>query len=116
MKPLEKQEIFENLSGFLKTKGIELKDGSYVQGIEKGCHLLTEAINIGQQGFDCAKTKIDKKLDQMRQVIHEKTAPKSPVAATAPEPPPTQAQTAPPKAAPSKPKTAKSPKTKKTRK
>ena len=77
MKPLEKHELYENLTGFLKTKGIELKDGSYVQAIQKSCSLLSEAINLGQQGLGRAKTKIDSKLDQVRQVIHEKTAPKS---------------------------------------
>jgi hypothetical protein len=86
MNPLEKDELYQNLSGFLKNKGIELKDGSYAQGIQKSCNLLSEAINLGQQGLDRAKTGIDKKLDQMRQVIHEKTAPKSPPAAAQAKP------------------------------
>jgi len=77
MKTLEKNELYANLTDFLKNKGIELKDGSYAKGIEKSCSLLTDAINIGQQGLDRAKTQIDKRLDQVRQVIHEKTAPKS---------------------------------------
>jgi hypothetical protein len=77
MKPLEKHELYENLTGFLKTKGIELKAGSYAQAIQKSCSLLTDAINLGQGGLEKAKTKIDTKLDQVRQVIHEKTAPKS---------------------------------------
>jgi hypothetical protein len=77
MKPLEKHELYENLTGFLKTKGIELKEGSYAQAIQKSCSLLTDAINLGQEGLEKAKNKIDNKLDQVRQVIHEKTAPKS---------------------------------------
>jgi hypothetical protein len=77
MKPLEKHELYENLTGFLKTKGIELKAGTYAQAIQKSCSLLTDAINLGQEGLEKAKTKIDTKLDQVRQVIHEKTAPKS---------------------------------------
>ena len=77
MKPLNKNELYANLNEFLKNKGIELKDGSYAKGIEKSCSLLTEAINIGQQGLDRAKTQIDKRLEQVRQVIHEKTAPRS---------------------------------------
>ena len=76
MKPLDKDELYQNLTGFLKGKGIELTDGSYSQGIQKSCSLLSDAINLGQQGLHRAKSGIDKKLDQMRQVIHEKTAPK----------------------------------------
>jgi hypothetical protein len=77
MKPLSQDEIFHNLKGFLKDKGIELQEGSYARGIQKSCSLLSDAINLGQQGLDKAKVGIDKKLDQMRQVIHEKTAPKT---------------------------------------
>jgi hypothetical protein len=77
MKPLDKNEIYQNLTGFLKNRGIELKDGSYTKGIEKSCSLLTDAINLGQQGLERAKTEIDRQLDDMRQVIHQKTAPKS---------------------------------------
>lgn len=111
MKPLEKDELYQNLSGFLKTKGIELKDGSYAKGIRKSCHLLAEAINLGQAGFTQAKTRVDKKLDQMRQVIHEKTAaPKPPVITpAAAAPPPASAQRGPSasKAAPRKPRARK---------
>jgi len=77
MKSLEKHELYENLTGFLKSKGIELKEGSYAQAVQKSCSLLTDAINLGQEGLERAKNKIDTKLDQVRQVIHEKTAPKS---------------------------------------
>ncbi len=102
MKPLNQNELFENLKGFLKTRGIELQQGSYTRGIQKSCSLLSDAINLGQQGVDRAKVKIDQKLDQMRQVVHEKTAPRKPKAATAePQAPPTQAsaqsKSAPPK-------------------
>jgi hypothetical protein len=85
MKPLEKTELYNNLSGFLKTKGIELKAGSYANAIEKSCHLLADAINLGQKGVGRAKVEVEAKLDQMRQVIHEKTAPKPPV--LTPKPP-----------------------------
>jgi predicted metal-dependent hydrolase len=74
MKPLEKHELYENLAGFLRTKGIDLQEGSYVQAIQKSCSLLTEAINLGQSGLEQAKNKMDSKLDQVRRVIHEKTA------------------------------------------
>jgi hypothetical protein len=76
MKPLEQDELYQHLSGFLKNKGVELKEGGYTRAIQKSCGLLVEAINLGQKGFDRARVEIDKKLDQMRQVIHEKTAPK----------------------------------------
>jgi hypothetical protein len=74
MKTLEKDELYQNLRGFLTTKGVELKDGSYAQKIQKSCALLSDAINTGQEGLSRAKVEIDKKLDQLRQVIHEKTA------------------------------------------
>ena len=77
MKQIEKDEIYEHLSQFLKSRGIEMKDGGYAQQIQKGCSFLTDAVNLTQQGFERAKTEMDKRLDQMRQVIHERTAPKS---------------------------------------
>ena len=77
MKPLNQDELYQNLRGFLKGKGIDLQEGRYARGIQKSCSLLSDAINLGQQGLDRAKTEVDKKLDQMRQVIHEKTAPKT---------------------------------------
>jgi hypothetical protein len=86
MKTLQKDELFQNLQGFLKTKGVEIKDGSYGQKIQKSCSLLSDAINIGQQGFARAKLEVDKKLDQVRQVIHEKTAPSRPNASSTPPP------------------------------
>jgi hypothetical protein len=86
MKPIKRDEIYEHLSGFLKGKGIELTEGSYSSGIEKGCTLLADAINLSQKGLSRAKVEMDKKLDQMRQAIHEKTAPKSKAAAPAAKP------------------------------
>src|SRR5258708_24575125 len=84
MKPINKDELYEHLSQFLRSRGVELKQGSYSQGIQKGCGLLTETINLGQRGVKIAKVELDKKLSQVRQVIHEKTAPKS--ARTGPAP------------------------------
>ena len=104
MKPLQKDEIFQNLSAFLKTKGVELKEGSYAQGIQKSCHLLAEAINLGQKGFEKAKDGVDRKLDQMRQVIHEKTAPRPPAPTAAPQPEPANSPAPPPPGAPSPPR------------
>ena len=78
MKPIEKHEIFENLSSFLKTRGIELKEGTYSQGVQKACEILTDTVNLSQRGLERAKGTLDKNLDRVRQVIHEKTAPKPP--------------------------------------
>ena len=77
MKPLQPEELFQHLSGFLKTKGITLTEGSYAQAIQKSCGLLSDAINLGQDNLGRAKARIDRKLEQMRQVIHEKTAPRT---------------------------------------
>lgn len=101
MKPLAPNEIFRNLSGFLRARGIELKEGSYAQGIQKSCSLLTNAINLGQESMERAKGEFDKSVEHMRKVIHEKTAPKAPpvVVSTAPS----RAAKA-PKAASSRPK------------
>ena len=75
MKPLEKDELYQHIHGFLKNRGVELKEGGYSQTIQKSCSLLSDAINVGQEGLTRAKVEVDKKLDQLRQVIHEKTAP-----------------------------------------
>lgn len=77
MKPIQKDELYQNLSEFLKGKGVELKEGAYTKGIHAGCSLLADAINLSQAGFERAKAGLDKRLDQVRQVIHEKTAPRT---------------------------------------
>lgn len=109
MKTIAKNEIFKNLSTFLKNRGIELTEGSYAAGIRQSCSLLTDAINLGQESFEKAKTEFGKTCDQMRQVIHEKTAPKA--AKTPPQQTSTQSR---PKA--TKTATGKSVKTRKNRK
>ena len=78
MKPIQKDELYEHLCQFLKAKGVEMKDGSYPKAVQKGCSFLADAINLSQKGIAEAKVKIDKNLEHMRQVIHEKTAPKPP--------------------------------------
>ena len=77
MNRIDKNELFQHLSGFLKAKGVELKEGSYTQRIQKGCGLLAETVNLSQQAIERTKAEMDKRLDRMRQVIHEKTAPKT---------------------------------------
>lgn len=75
MKPIKKDDLYSHLGQFLKTRGIELKEGSYASTLQKSCGVLTDFINLSQKGVERAKTEVDKKLDQLRQVIHEKTAP-----------------------------------------
>ena len=82
MKPINKSELYEHLGNFLKSKGIELREGDYAKRIQQGCTLLSEVINVSQSGLKRAKAEAEKKLDRMRQVIHEKTAPKPPPMAT----------------------------------
>ena len=78
MKTIKQDELFQSLGDFLKGKGVELKDGAYSQRIRKGCNLLGEAINATQKTVKHAKVEVDKKLDQLRQHIHEATAPTPP--------------------------------------
>jgi hypothetical protein len=75
MKTIEPDEIFQNLKGFLKTRGIDLQDGSYTRGIRHGCGILADTVNLSQRALARAKTEMGKRLGQVRQVIHEKTGP-----------------------------------------
>ena len=78
MKTINQDELFENLSGFLKAKGMEFQAGSFAHRIRQGCNVLTDAINATQKTVKRAKTGVDRKLDQLRQSLHEATAPKPP--------------------------------------
>jgi hypothetical protein len=78
MKTIRKDELYENLSQFLKSKGIELTEGSYTKSVHAGCSLLADAVNLSQAGLERAKNELEKRLDQVRQVIHETTAPRKP--------------------------------------
>lgn len=84
MKTIKKDELFQSLGDFLKLKGVELKGGAYAQRIRQGCDLLTDAINGTQKTVKRTKVKVDEKLDQLRQSIHEATAPKPPPASSSP--------------------------------
>src|SRR5215469_9563643 len=77
MNQINKDEIFGNLRNFLKSKGIELQEGSYADGIRKSCDMLADTVNLSQRGFENAKNAMGKGLDHLRQTIHECTAPKS---------------------------------------
>lgn len=93
MKKLKKDEIYKNLSAFLQTKGVELKDGSITARIKNGCSILSDTINFAQGNLQKAKAQMDKKLNEMREVIHQKTAPKTqPPPKAAPAKPPSKAK------------------------
>ena len=78
MKTIKKDELFSNLGDFLKSKGIELNEGSYTARIKQGCNLLADAINATQRTVSKTKVKVDGALDEIRQTIHESTAPPPP--------------------------------------
>ena len=78
MKTVNKDELFQNLSGFLKSKGIDLKDGSYTHRVQQGCSLLADTVNATQRTVRSAKSKADKAFEKLRHSIHEATAPKPP--------------------------------------
>jgi hypothetical protein len=87
MKTINKNELFEHLSGFLKSKGIELKEGTYSKRIQQGCNLLADTVNATQKTVKRAKVVADENLDRLRQSIHEATAPKPAAPPPAPESP-----------------------------
>jgi hypothetical protein len=86
MRTIKQDELFQSLNDFLKTKGIELKDGAYAQRIRRACNLLGDTINTTQKTARKAKDEVDKKLDQVRQSIHEATAPRPPADSAAGQP------------------------------
>jgi len=75
MNQIKHEELFGNLKNFLKGRGIELQEGSYTKRVQQGCEVLADSINMSQRAFKRAKTAVDNGLDQLRQTIHEKTAP-----------------------------------------
>jgi hypothetical protein len=89
MKTVDHNELYQHLSGFLNAKGIELKEGTYPQRIRQGCNLLADIINTTQKTVRQAKVQVNRKLDGLRQTIHEATAAKSPPPPPAAEPPKT---------------------------
>src|SRR5438552_1852098 len=83
MNRIDEKELLQQLRGFFKSKGIELKEGVYTQGIQKGCELLADTVKLSQQAMERAKAQMDRQLDQMRRIIHERTAPKRPASQSA---------------------------------
>ena len=89
MKTVEKDELFRNLTGFLKSKGIELKPGSYSRRLRRGCDVLTDAANVTTKTVSRAKAEVDRKLEQLRQSLHDATAPQpTPTGPSTPAEPP----------------------------
>jgi hypothetical protein len=119
MSDIKKEEVFGNLKSFLKSKGIDIQDGSYADGIRKGCEILTDTVNMSQRALVRAKNAVGKGLDEVRQTVHEKTAPKGKAAGgtktTRPDPGQTRTKSSTTKTASAKTKTA-SARTKKSRK
>jgi hypothetical protein len=76
MQTIKKDELFRNLGAFLKSKGIELTDGSYANRIRQGCNLLADAINATQKTVKHTKVQVDQALDRLRETIHQRTATK----------------------------------------
>jgi hypothetical protein len=77
MKRIKKDEIFRNVTKFLKGRGVELTEGAYAARIQKGCSALTEMVNLSRDGIERATTEVDKQLEHLRQAVHEATAPGS---------------------------------------
>jgi hypothetical protein len=82
MSDIKKEEMFGNLKSFLKSKGIDVQEGSYANGIRRGCDILTDTVNMSQRALDRAKVVVDEGLDKARQTVHEYTAPKTPPGST----------------------------------
>ena len=80
MQTIKKDELFHSLGDFLKSKGIELSDGSYATRIQKGCNLLSDVINGTQKTVRKTKDQVGQALGQIRESIHKSTAPKPPPA------------------------------------
>ena len=77
MTDIKKEEMFGNLKNFLKSKGIEGQEGSYADGIRKGCEILTDTVNMSQRALERTKSAVDEGLEKARQTVHEYSAPKA---------------------------------------
>ena len=76
MKRIKKDEIFKNVTKFLKGRGVELTEGTYSARLQKGCSALTDMVNLSRDGLERTTTEIDRQLDHLRRAVHEATAPK----------------------------------------
>ncbi len=87
MKTIDKDELYNHLCDFLKAKGVELRPGSYSERIRQGCSLLADVANTTRKTVRRAKAKAGQTLDDLRQTIHEATAPAPAPAKTGAVPP-----------------------------
>ena len=76
MKRIKNDEIFRNVTKYLKSRGVELTAGSYAERIQNCCSTLTGMVNLSPEGIERATTQIDTQLDRLRRTVHEATAPK----------------------------------------
>jgi hypothetical protein len=86
MNKIDHEELFGSVKNFLKSKGIDLQEGTYSQRIRQGCGLLADSINLSHKAWTSAKNTVDEQLGKLRQTIHEQTAPKPPRSQAAPPP------------------------------
>ena len=58
----------------------EVADSDFLWGyttrIQQGCNLISDAINATQRTAKKTKAQVDQALNQLRQTIHQNTAPK----------------------------------------
>jgi len=80
MNKIDKDELYGHVREFLQGKGVELQEGSYSRRIQQGCHILAKTINGSQAALKNLKAEAGRRLDTVRQVIHEQTAPRPPAA------------------------------------
>ena len=75
MKTISEKDLFDNVNGFLKQRGVELGEGIYTQRVQTCCRLLAEVVNTTQKTVSQAKNKVGATLDEILRKIHAKTAP-----------------------------------------
>lgn len=78
MNKIDNKELFRHVSDFFKSRGVELHPGPYTKGIQKSCEILADTVNLSQAAMERAREQMEKHFEQMRQIIHERTAPKPP--------------------------------------
>jgi type IV secretory pathway TrbL component len=54
-----------------------LEEGAYSKRIQQSCNVLSDIINTTGETVAKAKVEVDKTMDNVRQYIHEATAPKT---------------------------------------
>ncbi|MDG1890960.1 MAG: histone H1-like repetitive region-containing protein, partial [Verrucomicrobiota bacterium] len=76
MKKIKRGDLFRHIDLFLSDRGIELNQNTALtQGLREGCHVLADTINKTQTAIGRARKKVGGKIDTVRSIIHEKTAP-----------------------------------------